>query len=286
MMLFATMCGFIFLIIRIIFSAKAKIEQWTEVEKMIQDPEQIVCFLEDFEKRELDIRNSNIQTKTKNLGWTYEKLDWALTYMALRAEFISPRDSSNRAVEPLKHDFDYADYLSCCLTHDLAEIVEVPLRTWIFIELVFVAMYGLLILTNANAIIMYYIIVGTLYANVFFLVLLNRKLAWIRTQLIVNRATGDKHSWFLGWWFLGQEVVTPSETIPFKGAATEMRDYGSTGAPSIAGAVQDEPAEERPLPKYLADYKVQEPRSEFWKYFLGDLPNAHEVTPTLSDPVC
>jgi len=43
-------------------------------------------------------------------------------------------------VEPLKHDFDYADYLSCCLTHDLAEIVEVPLRTWIFIEFVFVVM--------------------------------------------------------------------------------------------------------------------------------------------------
>jgi len=91
MMLFATMCGFIFLVIRMIFSAKAKCEQWTEIEKLISDPEQIVCFLEDFEKRELDIRNDNLQTKTKKLVWTYEKLDWALTYMALRAEFISPR---------------------------------------------------------------------------------------------------------------------------------------------------------------------------------------------------
>jgi hypothetical protein len=126
-------------------------------------------------------------------------------------------------------------------------------------------MYGILLATDANGMVMWYVIAGLIYANLAFLFLLDRKLAWIRSQLIGSKKEGST-KWFLGLWFLGSEIDTPaigyplppfpafppsllqppslspppgtpSESAAFaKGTSTEMKNY-KRGPPWVPQAI-------------------------------------------------
>jgi len=139
---------------------------------------------------------------------------------------------------------------------------------------------------------MYYVLLGALYLNLLFLVLLNRKLAWVRTQLICGRSADPSNRWFLGWWFLGSEIDspggTPSETeslLPKGGTNVAMEAMGGSAAnynstdnstDKKAVALETAGALVRPKPKYIGEYEVAQ-RSELGKWLLGDPPNAHEA---------
>jgi hypothetical protein len=59
-------------------------------------------------------------------------------YFSIRREFINPRDPTHSSLPP---DFDLSKYLSICMGHVLAEIVEITPRTWLCLEVFFLGVY-------------------------------------------------------------------------------------------------------------------------------------------------
>ena len=163
MLLFLTMVTFIALLVSIARHATGLEKTWYETENMINDPEKMAAFLEDLRRRERDEESNPFSTTTKNLGITYRRLDEHLEYMNLRAEFISPRDGKKQ--DQLDPDFDFADYLMCCLAEANSETVEVPLNTWVFMEGVCLFVYCIQLMVNNNVEIMFWLVVGALALN-------------------------------------------------------------------------------------------------------------------------
>jgi len=116
MSMFVTIVFFLAEVTCLVFSMKSQEDVWQEAEKLVSQPENIVHFLEDLSERESK-PTAPLATRSKNLQMTYSELDWNLSYLAMRAEFINPRDSASN----LPYDFNFADYLSVCVADELGE---------------------------------------------------------------------------------------------------------------------------------------------------------------------
>lgn len=240
-------------------AAKQLEKRWAEAESITQNPEKMSAFLQDVERRAL-------ATISANLGYTHESMDWTLWYMEMRTEFITPR---NPAENVLPSDFDYADYLAACLTDTLAEIVEVPLTTWLQMEVGAIIMYFVLVATHSDPMINYYITMVIIWGNLMLMYVLKSKLEWIKSQLLAFKPGSAPHHWFCGHWFLA--INSDAEMEPLvEEKSVPMQTYGGTNATPTAGVQST-----RPQPPFLLSAPVVE-RSGIGQYMLGDLPNLHE----------
>merc|ERR1711871_1260058 len=115
---------------------------------------------------------------------TFEELHWTISYLALRAEFITPRAEPMSQNQKQPFDFDYADYLCRILGETLGEIVEVPLSTWMCLELILAAFYALLYCTNSDISVFAFIYAGCMYIPAVLSFVVSKKLSFIRGQLV------------------------------------------------------------------------------------------------------
>jgi len=142
----------------------------------------------------------------------------------------------------------------------MAEQVEVPLRTWVLVEIFMILMFIVRRYFEADLDTCFYIIVGLLYINVVTLYILSKKCQWIRNQLhaaplhtpasCLDCITGNGYT------------VIPEES---QALGSSMRSYTSPQR-------QDGQA----TPRYLLQAPMTS-RSWFGETFIhGDLPNKHE----------
>jgi len=246
MELFMVMIIFITICVICIKFAQSLEDEWAEFERLANDTTKMRSLCEDLEARE-----SN--TKMATFGYSDQKLDRVLDYLALRAEFVNPRDGKGK----LAPDFDFADYLTCCLTNHLTEMIEVPLTTWAFTEGVLIVIYGILLIINGDRNTMFWILMCSMFLNCGALYALNKKMSWIGEQLVAKgRSNGAYGQWYLGYWFLGVEVPVGADPEQFESKL-----------------------EDRPQPLYLVNsFKNRiTSRSYLGAMLMGDkLPNAHE----------
>ena len=273
MMLFGTMVFFIIEVLFLVRAAAIQEKKWEQAEDIATKPENLALFLEDVDERQM-YSDLPLGTRTKQLGYTYERIDWTLQYLAMRAEFISPRDSSE---VHLAADFDYGDYLAFCLSHTLAEIVEVPLRTWMQMEFGAIAMYLVILAVDSDVQKLYWISAALLYCNMLFLWLLVKKLGWIKSQLIAQPQEKPPPHWYHGFWFLAGDVSEEETQGLLKEEGMEMSQYGSMPTPGHHGEIHNQAdVHHRPKPRYLTEQNPVTERSAWGKWLLGDIPNPHE----------
>ena len=109
-----------------------------------------------------------------------------LSYLAMRAEFVSPRSNIEGAAK-LNFDFDFCDYLATIMGETLAETVEVPVSAWILLECVLATFYFVMIKTDNNMSFFSWFFGGVMWALAIFCVALTRKLDWIRRRLVSEK---------------------------------------------------------------------------------------------------
>lgn len=109
---------------------------------------------------------------------------WTISFLALRAEFITPRSQPQSFNQKQPFDFDYAEYLKMILGETVGEIVEVPVHTWMFLEFALGMFYLLLYATDSNMTVFSLCYAASMYIPCIISVLLGRRLSWIRSQLV------------------------------------------------------------------------------------------------------
>ena len=95
-------------------------------------------------------------------------------------EMEDPDDRDNA----LPHDFDFANYLATAMGLILAEMVELPLYTWLGLEVLVLIFYALQALCPPVVLLWVWILFGI--SLVYTLALLLDRIQWIRSQLIAQ----------------------------------------------------------------------------------------------------
>ena len=116
---------------------------------------------------------------------TYERTRSLLEFNALRKAFIQG-DSNENKENALPHDFDFANYLATSMGLVLAEMVELPLYTWLGLEIIALVFY--LIQTVCPRVVLLWVWIAFGAALVFALACLSDHIDWIKSQLIPDSA--------------------------------------------------------------------------------------------------
>lgn len=126
-LLFAVMILFIVQVIVLLVMANRTVEKWRWMNKEAQSPDDVTKWMNLYSKE-----------KAKKCKFTFPRSDAYsfLAFRSLRKEFIEmrhPLPPYHFAIpeKQLPITFDYAEYLSICLGHFLAEIVELPPVAWL-----------------------------------------------------------------------------------------------------------------------------------------------------------
>jgi Ca2+-binding EF-hand superfamily protein len=124
MVLFLVMVLFLAQAIGLVALGNSIQKQWRlwETSSINKLPRSIVGYVEDISRRPFAVN-----LFTHRLPVPYR----ILVYKATRDTFVR----NHLAKTP---DFDFSAYLSACLGHTIAEIVEIPMNTWLFFELLLI----------------------------------------------------------------------------------------------------------------------------------------------------
>jgi len=236
--MFVTICFFLGMVVMLVYAMKTQEGIWKKAEALVSQPDNIVRFLEDVAAKESS-GSADPNWLSKNLRLSAKELDYNLTYLAMRAEFISPRDASPN----LPYDFDFADYLAHCAGDEMAEICEIPLRTWGVLYTGICIVYFMLMVTRGSPIFLYWFMAGMQYFNVIVMQMLLSKCDLIRSQLVPLRSGKQQ-----------------------RGGGKKTQSLSQKRASAM---------DDRPMPAYLDQAPVTW-RSPVAKYFLGDVPNLQE----------
>jgi len=139
MMLFLVMILFIFQVLKLVMEG-GKIEKYWH--KMQADGWNMADLKGKYKDILQDLRHHPLEPFFDPRRETFHTYKNLLEFNSLREEFIgTSKDDHDR--EKLPHDFDFAKYLSMSMGEILAEMVELPLWTWLGLELIALCFYGI-----------------------------------------------------------------------------------------------------------------------------------------------
>jgi len=179
MMLFVVMCFFVVEVMLGLLVARSQQNQWTRVENIVQDDHSKLELLEMWEEQDAGLEPS----KMAKHDIAQSDFAYALDYLALRLEFVSPREKVEQKAS-LGDDFDFSDYLGTAMAIVLAEIVEVSTSMWLTICFIVCIVYALLISIAIDMKVLAICIVSLMYIIAATMTVFRLQMIRIRRQLV------------------------------------------------------------------------------------------------------
>jgi len=185
MMLFLVMVIFVLEVGLLIWSVKWIRKRWEAIEKIKESPEAQSKALKAYDECEnMEPTNADANLFVEDAGCCQNsniRPDTYLDYLALRAEFISPRNASNKLVD---RDFDFLEYLDLALMKTLAKLITITALEWIVLLTIILVLFIIHILMDCSIEALQCVVTLVMYILAIMLVLLEAKLMKIKKALV------------------------------------------------------------------------------------------------------
>jgi Ca2+-binding EF-hand superfamily protein len=228
MTLFLVMVIFIFEVLLTIYFAKMIQDSWMETETVCHEPEQLKAVLNAWHARDHTITEDAAE-HMKSAGLVSDNLDFMMDYLALRVEFIDPRESER---QHLGNDFDFADYMGHVMGIVLSGIVNVSVYEWLALLGIFTGFYFLFIATQCHLHMLGILMIVFVYTLALMVLALDRKLTWVMKQLTSRPKARN---------YLSNQLAIMEAAIAKNQAAHTKK---TTRKPSIVAAEESEAVKE------------------------------------------
>eukprot|EP00658_Telonema_sp_P-2_P073673 TRINITY_DN62784_c0_g1_i1.p1 TRINITY_DN62784_c0_g1~~TRINITY_DN62784_c0_g1_i1.p1 ORF type:complete len:278 (+),score=86.88 TRINITY_DN62784_c0_g1_i1:250-1083(+) len=193
MMLFLTMVLFLCQVLLFVFLGLREQGRWRRAEKKARirnpnDPSESLAVAEYRELRDSRRGGDGVVVKPNHWNpceyfvwseWWESRYAW--TYSRMRSNFISPPYDTKAAQLPT--NFAYHHYLAERMGVMVAEIVEVPISTWVGLEVMLCCFLFVLVAIKEDIQSLIFIWLGIEYVLLLVYVYLWKKLLWIKSML-------------------------------------------------------------------------------------------------------